>query len=89
MTYRLGVALSANRAAGAIVDGDSRVVATINRELTTINALGYVLDEILAAADGVTPAQIGHVTFALSDLQALMEPGHGRSWPGRLARVVH
>ncbi|TCO44717.1 hypothetical protein [Actinocrispum wychmicini] len=92
MTYRLGVALTADRAAGAIVDGDSRVVATINRELTTINALGYVLDEILAEADGVTPAQIEHVTFALSDLQALTElpaqTGHGRGWPGRLARVA-
>jgi hypothetical protein len=92
MTYRLGIAIAASRATGAILDGDGQVVTTVDRPFTTIDALGHVIDDVLAAAEGVSPAQIGHVMFALTDSRALAdlpaESGYWRGWPGRLARVA-
>ena len=92
MRYRLGIALASHRACGAVLAEDGTVVATVDREVTTIDALGHVIDEILAAADGVAAADIGHIMFALTDSCSLTDlsgqSGYWRGWPGRLARVA-
>jgi hypothetical protein len=91
MTYRLGVALAANRASGAVLDAGGRVLATVVREFTVLEALGEVLHATLAEA-GIEPVQVGHVMFALTDSSALdhlpAQAGYWRGWPGRLARVA-
>lgn len=92
MRYRVGIAFASNRACGAVLAEDGSVVATVDREFTTIDALGYLIDDILAAAPGVVPADVGHVMFALTDSRSLTDlsgrSGYWRGWPGRLGRVA-
>jgi hypothetical protein len=92
MTYRLGVSIAVQRFSASLLDPDNRVVATVDRAFDNMDGLGEVLDEALARADGVTPDQIGHVMFALTDSRSLTElaanEGYWRGWPGRLARVA-